>query len=119
MPETLQRLRDICTALPEVTERQSHGEPAWFVRDKKQFVTYADHHHDDRIAFWCAAPEGTQRILVEADPEHFFVPPYVGGRGWIGAYLDGDIDWDAIEEIVLDAYIEVAPARLAARVREG
>ncbi len=97
----------------------SHGEPAWFIGAKKQFVTYADHHHDDRVAFWCAAPEGAQRILVEADPEHFFVPIYVGGRGWVGAYLDGDIDWEEMEEIVLDAYLTVAPARLAALVREG
>ena len=74
----LERLRQLCLALPETTERLSHGEPTWFVRGKKTFVMYADHHHDDRLAFWCAAPEGAQDILVTAAPDRFFVPPYVG-----------------------------------------
>ena len=119
MTDSLHRLRQICITLPEVEERLSHGEPAWFVRGKKQFVTYADHHHDDRVAFWCAAPEGAQHILVERNPEWFFVPPYVGGRGWVGVYLDRDTDWDDIEEIAVDAYVTVAPARLAAQVKES
>lgn len=119
MPDSLRRLRQICIALPEVEERLSHGEPAWFIEGKKQFVTYADHHHDDRVAFSSAAPEGARHILVEANPEWFFVPPYVGGRGWVGVYLDRDTDWDDIEEIVLDAYLTVAPARLAAQIKEG
>jgi hypothetical protein len=112
--DPLVRLRPLCLVLPETTERVSHGEPAWFVRDKKLFVTYADHHHDDRVALWCAAPEGAQEELVAADPEHFFRPPYVGGRGWLGVYLDGDPDWDEIAEIVVDAYRQVAPRRLIA-----
>jgi hypothetical protein len=118
-PDPLPLLRQICTTLPEVEERLSHGEPAWFIRGKRQFVTYADHHHDDRVAFWCAAPDGTQRILVEADPTHFFMPPYVGVRGWIGYFLDGDIDWNEVEEVVLDAYVSVAPSQLGAQVRGG
>jgi hypothetical protein len=119
MSDPLLRLRRICTALPEVEERTSHGEPAWFIEGKKQFVTFAQHHHDDRVAFWCAAPEESQRILVEAQPEWFFVPPYVGGRGWVGVYLDRDTDWDDIEEMVSDAYVTVAPPRLAAQIRGG
>jgi hypothetical protein len=115
----LPRLRQICLALPEVEERMSHGEPAWFVRGKKQFVTYADRHHDDRVAFWCAAPEGIQRILVESQPDRFFVPPYVGGRGWVGCYLDVEVDWDELEEVVADAYLTVAPPGLGAMVRPG
>jgi hypothetical protein len=115
----LRRLRQVCLSLPEVEERMSHGEPAWFVGGKKQFVTYADHHHDDRVAFWCAAPEGAQRVLVESDPDRFFVPPYVGGRGWIGCYLDGPVDWDQLDDIVHDAYLTVAPARLVAEVNRG
>jgi len=100
-----------------VTERLSHGEPTWFVRDKKVFVTYADHHHDDRLAFWCAAPEGVQTMLIEAEPEHFFRPPYVGHRGWLGVYLDvDDVDWDRIAEIVEDAYRVIAPKRLVAQL---
>ena len=84
----IDRLRRICLGLPEATERLSHGEPAFFVLEKKTFVTFANHHHDDRLAFWCAAPDGFQRMLVEAEPDRFFVPPYVGHRGWLGVYLD-------------------------------
>ena len=98
-------------AMPEATERVSHGEPAWFVRDKKLFLTYADHHHDDRLAFWCAAPPGAQQALVASDPEKFFVPPYVGCRGWLGVYLDLPVDWDEIGELIGDAYLTVAPIK--------
>ncbi|HEX9864896.1 MAG TPA: MmcQ/YjbR family DNA-binding protein [Acidimicrobiia bacterium] len=98
-------------------ERPSHGEPSWFVAGKRMFVTYAEHHHDDRVAIWGAAPEGMQPTLVESDPEHYFVPPYVGGRGWVGYYLDGAVDWDEVNELVLDAFLTVAPARLAALVK--
>jgi hypothetical protein len=110
--DPLTRLRALCLALPEATERQSHGEPAWFVRDKKLFVTYSNHHHDDRVALWCAAPEGAQQELVAAEPTRFFRPPYVGGRGWLGVYLDIEVDWHEIAEIVTDAYREVAPKSL-------
>jgi hypothetical protein len=112
----LERLRRLCLALPEATERESHGERAWFVRDRKLFVTFVDHHHDDRVGFWCAAPPGDQRALVASDPERFFVPPYVGHRGWLGVYLDVPVDWGQIADIVTDAYRVVAPKRLAARL---
>jgi len=117
--EPLMRLRQICTALPEVSERISHGEPSWFIREKKMFVSYADHHHDDRLAFWCAAPEGVQQVLVGANPEQFFVPPYVGHRGWLGVYLDVPTDWNEITDIVIDAWRVVAPKRLAAAMRDA
>lgn len=110
--DPLPRLRALCLALPEVTERISHGEPTWFVR--RVFVSYAERHHDDRVAFWCAAPPGAQEELVAAEPDRFFRPPYVGGRGWLGVRLDTDPDWDEIAEIVTDAYREIAPARLVA-----
>ena len=113
-PDPVTTLRPICLQFPETTERLSHGEPAWFVRGKKTFVTYADHHHDDRLAFWCAAPPGSQKALVASDPERFFVPPYVGQRGWLGVYLDVPVDWAEIEEIVEEAYRVVAPKRLIA-----
>ena len=101
----IERLRSICLGFPEVTERLSHGEPTWFVQGKKTFVSYADHHHDDRVAFSCAAPRGAQQAKVASGPERFFVPPYVGGRGWLGVYLD-------VPEIVEDAYRMVALKRL-------
>ena len=112
----LARLRRLCLALPEVTERMSHGEPTWFIRDKKSFVTYADHHHDDRLAFWCAASPGSQQSMVASDPLRFFVPAYVGHRGWLGVYLDVPVDWAEIGEIVEDAYRTVAPKRLVAEL---
>jgi putative ABC transport system ATP-binding protein len=99
-----QRIRELCLALPDVTERLSHGEPTWFWKGKKTFVTYADHHHDDREAFWCAAPEGTQAELVASDPKRFFVPPYVGGRGWVGMWVDVAVEWDEVGELVAEAY---------------
>ncbi|MEU7002395.1 MmcQ/YjbR family DNA-binding protein [Nonomuraea sp. NPDC046570] len=114
--DPLEELRRLCLALPETTERLSHGEPTWFVRDKKTFVTYADHHHDDRLGFWCAAPPGVQEALVAEDPARFFRPPYVGHRGWLGVYLDVQVDWPEVAEIVTDAYRMVAPKSLVARL---
>jgi hypothetical protein len=114
----LERVRRICLALPETNERPSHGSPAFFVRDKRVFVMYLDDHHGDgRLALWCAAPEGMQAMLTDAAPEHYFVPPYVGHRGWIGARLDRDLEWDEIEGVIEDAYLTVAPKRLAQQAR--
>jgi hypothetical protein len=114
-------IRKICLALPETSERLSHGAPTFFVREKRAFLmVLTDFHGDGRFAIWCAAAEGLQAILVEADPERFFVPPYVGHRGWLGLRLDRGLDWDELAGIVEDAYAEVAPAKLveAARVTE-
>ncbi len=108
----LERVRALCLSLPEVTERPSHGAPTWFV-GKKTFVTYHDDHHGDgRLALWCAAPEGAQSGLVAGAPEHYFVPPYVGHRGWIGVRLDRKVDWNEIDEILRDSYRCVAPKTL-------
>ncbi len=102
-PEALVALRSICLAEPGATERLSHGEPAWFAAKGRQFASFANRHHDDRIAFWCAAPSGAQEPLVESDPGRYFRPPYVGHRGWLGVFLDVPVDWDEIEELVGDA----------------
>lgn len=98
------RLRAICVALPDVEERLSHGEPTWFHRKGRSFAMGADHHHDDRVAFWCAAPPGAQSAMIEAEPLKFFRPPYVGPAGWIGVYLDVEQDWDEIAAIVEEAH---------------
>jgi hypothetical protein len=79
-------------------------------------VSYRDHHHDDRVGFWCAAPPGSQAALVGSDPTRFFVPAYVGHRGWLGVYLDVPQDWSELAEIVLDAYRSVAPRSLVAQL---
>ena len=105
---------------PRATERKSHGEPTWFVGAKRSFATFADHHHDDRLAFWCAAPDGAQEALVASAPERFFVPPYVGGRGWIGVYLDlPELDWDELAELIQAAHREVASPRIRAAARRS
>ncbi len=109
----LEQLREICFAMPEVTERLSHGTPSFLVRDKKVLCSIWDHHHDDdRLAIWCAAPPGVQAELVDREPERFFVPKYVGHRGWIGVRLDVDLDWEEIDAILRDAFRLVAPKSL-------
>ncbi|HET6919227.1 MAG TPA: MmcQ/YjbR family DNA-binding protein, partial [Jiangellaceae bacterium] len=109
----LARLREVCLALPEVTERLSHGSPTWFVRGKKTVATYVNNHHGDgRLAIWCPAPPGVQSALVTEEPDRFFVPAYVGHRGWLGVRLDRDLDWDEVAGIIEDAYRQVAPKRL-------
>jgi hypothetical protein len=117
---TLERIREICLALPETSERLSHGAPTFFVRGKRAFVmVLTDHHGDGRFAIWCAAPDGLQSMLVEADPERFFVPPYVGHRGWLGVRLDRVLDWAELTGIVEDAFAEVAPRTLVERAVAG
>jgi hypothetical protein len=114
----LEKLRRLCLALPDTTERLSHGEPTWFVRDKRVFVMFANNHHDDgRIAFWCAAPAGAQEAMVESNPLHFFRPPYVGHRGWLGVRVDVDVDWDEVARIVGDAYAMIAGTTSRASAR--
>jgi hypothetical protein len=105
----LARLRAACLALPQTSERPSHGGPAFFIRDKKCFVMFVDDHHEDgRLAIWCAAPDGVQLEQVETDPERFFRPPYVGHRGWLGVHLR-TVDDDELTAIVTEAFRTVAP----------
>jgi hypothetical protein len=111
-PAAWERLRSICESLPEVTVKTSHGELAWFAgagKKARQFATTWDHHHDNRNAVVMAASPGVQERLVADDPDRYFRPPYVGGRGWIGIYLDtGDVDWDLIELHLRDAHATIA-----------
>ena len=119
VPAVADRVRAICMALPGVTERVSHGSPAFFAG--KQFVMlWPDGHHDHRFPhLWCAALPGAQAELVAADPERFFRPPYVGGRGWIGVRLDGDLDWDEVAALCEEAFRTVAPKKLVAALDTG
>jgi hypothetical protein len=107
------RVRAICLALPAVTEKLSHGAPAFYV--KKQFVMlWPDGHHDHHFPhLWAAAADGAQESLLASAPR-FFRPPYVGGRGWVGMRLDGRLDLDQLEMICEDAYRTVAPPKLLA-----
>jgi hypothetical protein len=116
---TFERIRELCLGLPEANERLSHGRPAFFIRDKKSFAMYMDDHHGSgRVTLWCAAPEGAQEMLIGAAPDHYFRPPYVGHLGWIGIYLDSDVDDNEVAGAIEDAYLKVAPKSLVKSVLE-
>lgn len=107
----LERIRRICSQLPETTEKISHGEPTFFVH-KKVFVMFADNHHNDgHIAVWIPCPSGVQAELIQAAPETFFKPPYVGVRGWVGIELSRISDEDLSFHIHV-AWELTAPKRL-------
>jgi hypothetical protein len=110
----LERVRAIALALPETREKTEH-RPAFVIR-AKTFCWYMDNHHDDhRLALWVKPPPQAQQELVAADPDRFFVPPYVGPHGWVGLRLDrGDTDWAEVAELVEDSYRLFAPKRLLA-----
>jgi hypothetical protein len=111
----LVRVRELCLALPETSERPSHGAPTFFIREKRSFVTFHDDHHGDgRLAIWCAAPPGAQAMLVGAAPDTYFVPAYVGHLGWLGMRLDRDAPWDEVAGVIEDAWLTRAPKRLVA-----
>ena len=115
--DPLARLRAICLALPEATEKPG-PMPAFLVRGKT-FAWFTDNHHGDgRVALWCKSTLGDQDILISADPVRFFVPPYLGHRGWIGARLDRDPDWDTLADLVLTSYRLIAPKRLVAQLAD-
>lgn len=115
--DALRRLRTVCSELPEVTERLSHGASTFFVRGKRTVCYLTDDHHGDgRLALVCPAPSGTQEELTSSEPERFFRPPYVGHRGWIGLRLDRDPDWGEVAAIVEEAYRCVAPRTLVRRL---
>jgi hypothetical protein len=100
--------------LPLVTERLSHGEASWFINEKKNFVAMSDHHHDDRVSVTFAAAAGVQESLILEDAERYFRPAYVGGRGWVGAYLDGNDEsncpqWEVLGDLIVGAWLVVAP----------
>jgi predicted DNA-binding protein (MmcQ/YjbR family) len=111
-----QGVRDACLWLPEAEEFVSHGSPNFRVRGKT-FATYAvNHHGDGRVALWLNALPGSQDLHVQSEPTHFFVPPYVGPRGWLGVVLDRGIAWKRVAALVREAYEKVAPAELRARI---
>jgi hypothetical protein len=107
------RLRKICMALPEAQEKLSHGEPTWFAGKGKVFAMLDNHHHGSpHLSVWLPQPLGAQEALVEADPERFFRPPYVGPSGWVGVILDTKPNWNMVGELVHEAYLHVATAKL-------
>jgi len=116
---TIERVRKICLALPDTFEKLSHGEPTWFAGGRV-FVMFSNNHHNDgNVAIVCNAPEGAQEALIEAEPEHIYKPPYVGGAGWIGIRLDTGLDWKMITALIEQAHAVTISARLRSRARSG
>jgi hypothetical protein len=111
----IERLRKICLGFPGATEKLSHGEPTWFA-GKVFCMLSNDHHNDGIVGFWTPAPAGVQAAMVEAEPERFYRPPYVGVKGWLGVRIDVSPDWDEIAAIVEDGYRLVAPKKLIAQL---
>ncbi|MEC9264825.1 MAG: MmcQ/YjbR family DNA-binding protein [Alphaproteobacteria bacterium] len=99
--------------LPEASEKLAWGDPTFRVRDK---IFAMEKRGDGRVSVWCKAPPGSQDVLVSAVPERFFVPPYVGHKGWVGMRLDENPNWSEVGEIVRRSYRLIAPKRLASRV---
>lgn len=115
MLHALERAREICMALPEVSERLSHGAPSFFIREKKTLVMFHDDHHGDgELGIWCPAPPGVQAQVTETEPDRFYVPAYVGHRGWLGMRLDRNPDWAEVAAVLTEAYRTVAPKKLVA-----
>jgi hypothetical protein len=112
-PATVDVIRSICMQFPEVVEKPfgGHVSPAFRVRDKL-FVTIGE----DGSSLTCKAPPGVQQVLVASDPARFFVPPYVGSKGWVGVRLDAGIDPEELAELAEESYRLVAPKRLSAQL---
>lgn len=106
-------VREVCLWMPETTEEVSHGSPVFKVRGKVFAMYLINHHGDGRVALWLSAPAGAQALYTREEPKHFFVPPYVGSRGWLGVRLDKGIAWKRVAKLVREAYENVAPAKLA------
>ena len=105
----IDRLRKICLALPQATEQQAWGDPTFRIGGKI-FAMYKI--GDGRKSVWCKAPAGSQKILVGADPEVFFAPPYVGPKGWVGMRLDIAVDWTEVAALVARSYGLIVPKRV-------
>ena len=112
-PEAVERLRALCLALPDAVEKPFGGHTAPSFRvGEKLFVMVSE----DRTAMTCKGAPGVQEELVAAEPDRFFVPAYVGHKGWVGARLDVEQDWDEIADLVTDSWRRTAPKRLVAQL---
>jgi predicted DNA-binding protein (MmcQ/YjbR family) len=112
--DRLARIRKLCLALPEATEKEAWGDPTWRVRGRI-FAMQKGNHEGGRPSLWVKAARGDQPVIVESDPSRFFVPPYVGHKGWVGAFLDVRIDWPRLASLVRESYLLVAPRRATPR----
>jgi hypothetical protein len=112
----LDRLREVCLSFPESHEVEAWGEPTFRVKNKL-FAMYAaegNHHGSGRAGVWIKSAHVTQDMLVRAAPSRYFAPPYVGPKGWVGAWLDKNPDWDVVTDLLRDAWMQTAPKKLLA-----
>ena len=116
--QAIARIRAICLGLPEVVEKPvgGHTSPAFRVRDKMFAVV-----SEDKTSMTVKAPKGVQGILINSDPDRFFVPKYVGSKGWVGIRLGPGPppDWEEVAEIIMESYAMTAPKRLVAEWENG
>jgi predicted DNA-binding protein (MmcQ/YjbR family) len=115
-PGVLTRLRDVCLSFPESHEVEAWGAPTFRLRNKlfAMFAHAGDHHGGGRNGVWIKCTKVNQQLLIDSDGSRYFSPPYVGPSGWIGVYLDNKPDWKSIKELLYDAYLSIAPAKLKA-----
>ena len=116
--DLIEQLRAICLTLPETVEQNegSVGRPVFKVRDK---IFAMQHPMDGRPSLWCKSTLEFRDMLVNSEPDRYFIPPYVGQHGWIGIRLDGDLDWEFVAHLVEESYRKTAPKKLSALIRNG
>jgi predicted DNA-binding protein (MmcQ/YjbR family) len=119
MPKDVhQAVREVCLSFPESEEYVSHGFPNYRVRGKTYASYVVNHHGDGRVSLWLNAPSGSQHHYATSEPKHFFIPPYVGPRGWLGVHLNKGLPWTRVAALVRQAYEKVAPRKLAGAIGE-
>jgi predicted DNA-binding protein (MmcQ/YjbR family) len=116
----IERLREICLAMPEVFEKEAWGECTFRVTGGSMFaMTDNNHHSSGHVAVWVKAPAMVQEILVGSDQKRFFVPPYMGKQGWVGVRIDYKVKWDQLAAILKDGYQMSAPKKSRTRASTG
>ena len=111
-------VREVCLSLPGAEESLSHGSPNFKVEGKPFAIYSINHHGDGRVALWLHSPAGAQELYSEMEPDYYYIPPYVGPKGWLGVELNKGLEWSTIAKRVREAYEHVAPARMSAAIRE-
>jgi hypothetical protein len=117
MSDFLTRVRNLCSDFPEVNERISHGHPTFFIRNKRGLAMYRP--EEPVCALWCPSSQDNRERRLAAHPGATYVPPYMGPLGWIGLYLQEGTDWELVRHVLEDAYIHVAPTKLAAFFKQN